>query len=48
MDSGAWRATVHGVAELDMTEETEHACTAESVQPGFLILMSDGAPHSRC
>ena len=48
MDSGAWRATVHGVAELDTTEETEHACTAESVQPGFLILMSDGAPHSRC
>ena len=21
MDSGAWRATVHGLAELDMTEQ---------------------------
>ena len=22
MDRGAWRATIHGVAELDMTEAT--------------------------
>ena len=27
MDSGAWQATVHGVAELDTTEETDHART---------------------
>ena len=26
MDRGAWRATVHRVAESDMTEVTEHAC----------------------
>ena len=25
MDGGAWRATVHGCKELDMTEATEHA-----------------------
>ena len=25
MDRGAWRATVHGVTELDMTELTEHS-----------------------
>ena len=24
MDRGAWQATVHSVAELDMTEMTEH------------------------
>ena len=25
IDRGAWRATVHGVTELDMTEATKHA-----------------------
>ena len=25
MDRGAWKATIHGVAELDMTEATQHA-----------------------
>ena len=25
MDSGAWQATVHGVAELDTAETTKHA-----------------------
>ena len=29
MDSGAWWATVHEVAESDMTEVTEHACMHE-------------------
>ena len=28
MDTGAWQATVHGVAELDMTE---HLSTAQSI-----------------
>ena len=27
MDRGDWQATVHGVAELDMTETTQHACS---------------------
>ena len=27
MDIGAWQATVHSVAESDMTEATQHACT---------------------
>ena len=28
MDRGAWRATVHRVAESDMTEATEQALTS--------------------
>ena len=28
MDKGAWRTTVHGVAELDMTEAPWHACSS--------------------
>ena len=29
MDRGAWKATVHGVAESDMSEATAHiACTS--------------------
>ena len=30
MGRGAWWATVHGVAELDMTEASEHAHMADS------------------
>ena len=30
MDKGAWQATVHRVAELDMTEATEHSTAKDS------------------
>ena len=42
MHRGAWWATVHCVAELVMTEATQHACTYYKtvwlVQPSFLSL----------
>ena len=31
MGRGAWWATVHGVAELDVPEVTEHACITDAV-----------------
>ena len=36
MDRGAWQATVHRVAELDMTEATQHIYLLYSVNPCFL------------
>ena len=35
MDRGAWWASVHEVAELDATEESEHA-------HGLLAIVGDG------
>ena len=35
MDRGAWQATVHRVAELDMTEVTLHAYVHGSFIPSF-------------
>ena len=35
MDRGAWWASVHGVAELDATEESEHT-------HGLLAIVGDG------
>ena len=31
MDRGDWQATVHGVAEWDTTEATQHTCTKTSL-----------------
>ena len=36
MDKGAWQATVHRIAELDMTEVTECACMHWDLNLGFL------------
>ena len=38
MDREAWRATVHGVAESDTTEATEHAC---------MLVFLPGKPHGQ-
>ena len=36
MDRGAWKATVNGVAQSDMTKVTQHAC----MHSGLLQLFS--------
>ena len=33
MDRGAWRATVHRVAESDMTEQPKHTGTRRDIMP---------------
>ena len=33
MDRGAWRATIHGVAKKDMTEQLTHTAWPPRVQP---------------
>ena len=38
MDRGAWQAAVHGVTELDTTEETEDACTDVSLSEMLLSI----------
>ena len=47
MDRGVWWATLHGVAELDMTEASKHECTVPpkdhscsltTLSPGLLAL----------
>ena len=37
MDKGPWRATVHGVAELDMTEQLSIQHTGPSLEPIFIL-----------
>ena len=35
MDTGAWRATVHGVAESDMTEHSTHTHLVNKIDEIF-------------
>ena len=37
MDRGTWQATVHGVAELDTTEATQHACMLPIMPVHFFL-----------
>ena len=37
MVRGAWGATVHGLAESDMTEATEHGCRQSGCFPFFFF-----------
>ena len=55
MDRGAWRATVHGVAELDTTEHVTHMTSAYTLHcfssslmeyPDLLVLFKRGSAHS--
>ena len=41
MNRGAWQATVHGVAESDMTEVTQHACRHNTKHNRVLELAVD-------
>ena len=52
MDRGAWRATVHGVPESDMTEATKHTCahthTLHGIYTPHLLRPSVVDEHSDC
>ena len=44
-DRGAWQATVHGVAESDMTEHTQCFYTRSLLKQAFGFLGNEDVPH---
>ena len=46
MDRGAWRTTVHGVAESDMTEQLSKTENSQTLHPAMPSLAQAGKDHN--
>ena len=47
MDRGAWWATVHGVAELDMTERLSTGSEGKVIRAGSHLISSEPHKYAR-